>query len=694
MSATAETVVTFPPEVLAARPELAGVELRVPPNALYADSGARGGRVGIAPVAPDRLPGVLPGGLEFPLVITVQTDGAMNFDEPVPVCFPNLPDPGLGVPLPPGEKNYLYSFNHDTGEWEAVGSMTVSADGTMICTDPGVGLLQPGWHGSGPAPSEPNPPGNCPGAPRPALAMQIANDLTSAACRQECRLECDIVRRNCEIVDTIQNCSIPVGACGGLGTIIGPLGTILGGAGCGIICGQINLWRCLSNYEDCHEICSLKTDCQQPPRCTVPGSPTGTPQPGPRVVALQAESGHQVLQNTFTDQDILNAFSHLETALGIEYNAALYERKLIESEILLIQTEIDSADQLFGGQLKEIISLYEMSRERVFSGNWAMPGNAPDYPIEYTAITHRAGSVNVIRSKTRRGGEFQLFLPRDAQLKSVIFFDRLQHRVGVVYPFVTNQRTLPRVTLVSADGLLDSDGDGLCDLAEFALGSRPANPDSDGDGLPDGVEVRNGTDPLDGRPVATGVIASQPLPGGALDVCAFDNRALVALGGPGVGVLNVFNGLNPTLIAQVDTPGSAHQVACAGNLVAVADGAAGVALVDITTPADAALVRQVPVNALGGGETRSVATAADLVFAGQSSCFLAVIEAATGVARGRMGDRAIDARIVALRFGDATIYRFMFVSPTEQTASMAPGFDATAASFRRLSAGEIPTLRP
>ena len=39
-------------------------------------------------------------GLAFPIVITVQTDGATNFDEPVPVCFPNLPDPETGNRLP------------------------------------------------------------------------------------------------------------------------------------------------------------------------------------------------------------------------------------------------------------------------------------------------------------------------------------------------------------------------------------------------------------------------------------------------------------------------------------------------------------------------------------------------------------------------------------------------------------------
>jgi hypothetical protein len=43
----------------------------------------------------------------------------------------------------------------------------------------------------------------------------------------------------------------------------------------------------------------------------------------------------------------------------------------------------------------------------------------------------------------------------------------------------------------------DSDGDGLTDEVEIALGTDPANADSDGDGMPDGWEVWNGLDPLD-----------------------------------------------------------------------------------------------------------------------------------------------------------------------------------------------------
>ena len=50
-SATQDTVITFAPSVLAANPQLEGVQITVPANSLFSDNGTRGGRVGIAPVA-------------------------------------------------------------------------------------------------------------------------------------------------------------------------------------------------------------------------------------------------------------------------------------------------------------------------------------------------------------------------------------------------------------------------------------------------------------------------------------------------------------------------------------------------------------------------------------------------------------------------------------------------------------------
>ncbi len=102
VSETEDVTIGFAPSVLAEHPEFAGVAITVPAGSLFYDDGAPGGKVGIAPVPPDRIPGQLPEGLNFPLVITVQTDGATNFDTPAPICFPNLPNPDTGKILAPG----------------------------------------------------------------------------------------------------------------------------------------------------------------------------------------------------------------------------------------------------------------------------------------------------------------------------------------------------------------------------------------------------------------------------------------------------------------------------------------------------------------------------------------------------------------------------------------------------------------
>lgn len=145
-----ETVIRMAPTVLEEFPEFSEASVRVPPGSLFFDDGSPGQMVGISPVPPDRLPGQLPPGLDFPMVITVQTGGASNFDVPAPVCFPNLPDPVTGEVLAPGARSALWSFNHDTGRFEVVGSATVSEDGELICTDPGVGIPAPGWHSIAP----------------------------------------------------------------------------------------------------------------------------------------------------------------------------------------------------------------------------------------------------------------------------------------------------------------------------------------------------------------------------------------------------------------------------------------------------------------------------------------------------------------------------------------------------------------
>ena len=103
--------------------------------------------------------------------------------------------------MAPGARAVLMSFNHDTGKWETVGGMTVSDDGKLVCTDPGVGIRQPGWHGmEGPPPVNPPPksPLTATGPFSPPTGGGGCKPKTDANCQTHCNetqgaasLECD-----------------------------------------------------------------------------------------------------------------------------------------------------------------------------------------------------------------------------------------------------------------------------------------------------------------------------------------------------------------------------------------------------------------------------------------------------------------------------------------------------------------------
>ncbi len=75
----------------------------------------------------------------------------------------------------------------------------------------------------------------------------------------------------------------------------------------------------------------------------------------------------------------------------------------------------------------------------------------------------------------------------------------------------TNDNGLSDVfeTVVSENGRLDSDHDGISDLLEQQYGLDPAVTDSDGDGLSDGLELTIGTDPAQADTDGDGVIDSE-----------------------------------------------------------------------------------------------------------------------------------------------------------------------------------------
>lgn len=70
------------------------------------------------------------------------------------------------------------------------------------------------------------------------------------------------------------------------------------------------------------------------------------------------------------------------------------------------------------------------------------------------------------------------------------------------------------------------------------------------------------------------------------------------------------------------------------------------------------------------------------------------MEAATATASGRTNQGQVFVRLVAIRYDAGTIYRFIYLCPVGIAASADAGFRQSAASFRKLSAGEAAQIRP
>ena len=607
ISATRPTTITFPSRVVAANPALAGVSLTIPANALFSDDGTRGGMVGIAPVPPDRLPGPLPQGASIPLIITIQTDGALNFDRPVPVCFPNLANPITGKAWPPGTRGALISFNHRKGIWEAVGGMTVSGDGRLFCNDPGVGIRQPGWHGvQCPKPADPPPP------PRPEEdpCKPDPNQL------QQCFDACLEMGSKChEIAVVIYRQTLKLCQAQRILGETKSANECLKGATATL---KARDSACLIQAAQCSKGCIACSGTPGPgggsPQSTSPRGLAGIHGADPDPIQIQITALLLTIQRLV--EPYLAPEAEIPTA--------------VTDQIDVLTAQIDA---LAGGDAVKYLSNRIIEGERsnaaILDDLSLNLGNAPPYPVWYATEIARTNGPLILRGETAPHGQYLLFVPPDGILGSVAFYDPRTRDYGEILPYFRPEARygLPRFSLSAlASDTLDTDLDTLPDVAEFVLGTNPTKADSDGDGIPDAAELDQGTNPLDGLPTVTGIIATAATPGPTVDVCALNDLVILAAQDKGVFLFSANNGLNPILIAQVDTPGMAQRVACSGNFIAVADGAAGLAIIDIRDPAAARLIHQRNL----GGVAQAVTTAGDLGFVGLASGELIMVDLATG----------------------------------------------------------------
>lgn len=882
-----DTTITFPPSVIANNPALEGVTILVPSNSLFSASGARGGSVGIAPVPPDRLPGPLPTGLNLPLVITVQTSGPENFDRPVPVRFPNLPDPVTGVTLPPGAKSALWSFNHDTGEWQIIGPMTVTADGRYVESDPGVGILQPGWHGSFPGvrggggkirpkkqpkpckPDEPcddgdecttndrcqdgfcqgDPPGGAGAACPPNGATGIdysewtetmvaadgnitenkgfsyagttcydpgsgswkfnitsmkslgnINLTTDGSDRPNPTVGGNVNATNyCDIIAMLARYknSDPNG--GGRGTWhmieasraheqwhrdhdlprrIGPAWQAAEAqieSEC-VSCKQSpadadrilqrtmqDVWcQMLTKYQDVYNVevpvHNAQTDdapyaagqaildgmiadietfatSQMFPACPAaafppPNFPAVLAAPQPYLTELVAtvspstlnvgETAQFLVIGTYSDgatADLTAGTSRTWyvmndagvvsvsddgrlTALGSGRSVVMvnhspgYEIDPVTRvvEILVRFPDdldddrmpddweraygLDPADPLDADRDAEgdgmtNVQEYRMGTnprqadsdgdgvgdgQEMIEGSdpagTATPDLTPQTGLHYFAILNLDSGEVIQRGVAGDNGiaHHNLILAPNTHYRQFIL------QAGTLFvgssDFTTPDSgasiTLPAIQLHSSR-MVDSDGDGLADDAEFIMGTDAADPDSDDDGIQDGSEVQQGTDPLSNRAVRTGIIGSADTPGKAVDICALNDLAVVADSQAGIEVFDVASAFNPTRIAQLAIPGSARAVACSGNLVAVAADSAGLVVVDISDPPAARILHQVTLE----GAAQAVVTSAGIAYVGLTSGRVVAVEMRSGTILDQLN---LGASVHDVGIGQDTLY--------------------------------------
>jgi hypothetical protein len=123
-------------------PEAPGFSLTFAPGQVTFPGGSKTGCVSVTVVHGDKVPMVPGFGQQPRFIVTIQPAGAV-FNPPAPITLPNVDG------LKPRAVTELYSFDHDIGSFVAIGTGTVSNDGQVIRSDPGVGVLKAGWHCGG-----------------------------------------------------------------------------------------------------------------------------------------------------------------------------------------------------------------------------------------------------------------------------------------------------------------------------------------------------------------------------------------------------------------------------------------------------------------------------------------------------------------------------------------------------------------
>jgi hypothetical protein len=473
--------------------------------------------------------------LNLPLVITVQSDGATNLDRPAPVCFPNLPDPITGIKPGPGEKSALWSFNHDAGQWEIVGHMTVTADGNFVKSDAGVGIRQPGWHGAQPGSSATG--GDIfNGAP-----MLSADALGDVANQKPFDLNALPNRRSRKDFDPSyepeQN-------------------------GCGAKGG--------AKYPDVVAGVSFKESCNT--HDTGYGTYSPWPQPNEKPIGHKASvdstfyidlqaAVNDALQAGVIDQQqypgVLSAALAYYVGVTVEGGDA-YQQGQLDASVWITDQGVLTFEQLKQRSNTPIIEItpapqniaQESHAIAVASQVSSLSSNSVSQDLQIQRFVQHFliedvfdGNV-LLRGKSTGNGLLtnSVILPPKHQIRVSVYQPNSASigTVGFSSKWNGETRLIPGIYIGPHQGTdTDTDTDTLSDESEAIVGTDPNNPDTDNDGVTDGAELKNGTDPLSGIAAATGIVGKAETGGDCRDVAAVNDVLAAACGAEGLQLLGV-----------------------------------------------------------------------------------------------------------------------------------------------------------
>jgi hypothetical protein len=164
-------------------PQVPGFALTVAAGSATFAGGSRTGCITVTPVNGDKVP-MSPGfGQQPRFVVTIQPVGTL-FNPPAQLTLPNVDG------LSPRQVTEMYSYDHDLSAFVTIGTGTVSEDGSVISSDPGVGVIKSGWLCGGNA----NPTGSagtCPECQK-CVGTECRNEANGTRCADEGTPACTI----------------------------------------------------------------------------------------------------------------------------------------------------------------------------------------------------------------------------------------------------------------------------------------------------------------------------------------------------------------------------------------------------------------------------------------------------------------------------------------------------------------------